>query len=29
VVVPLKHRSALDYLIEPLKEMLWKSFRQR
>ena len=29
VVVPLKNRSALDYLIEPLKEMLWKSFRQK
>jgi HlyD family secretion protein len=29
VVVPLRNRTALDYLIEPLREMLWKSFRQR
>jgi len=29
VVVPLKNRTALDYLLEPLREMLWKSFRQR
>lgn len=29
VVVPLRNRTALDYLLDPLREMLWKSFRQR
>jgi HlyD family secretion protein len=29
VVVPLRNRTALDYLVEPLREMLWRSFRQR
>jgi HlyD family secretion protein len=29
VVVPLRHRTALDYLIEPLRNLLWKSFRER
>ena len=28
VVVPLRKRSALDYFVEPIREMLWKSFRQ-
>jgi HlyD family type I secretion membrane fusion protein len=28
VVVPLRKRSAFDYFVEPLREMLWKSFRQ-
>ncbi|MGA0602278.1 HlyD family type I secretion periplasmic adaptor subunit [Caulobacter sp. KR2-114] len=27
VVVPQRPRTALDYLVEPLKRMLWKSFR--
>jgi HlyD family secretion protein len=29
VVVPLHHRTALAYLLEPLRSMLWKSFRER
>ncbi|HEX4182760.1 MAG TPA: HlyD family type I secretion periplasmic adaptor subunit [Caulobacteraceae bacterium] len=29
VVVPLRHRTALSYLIDPLRGMLWKSFRER
>ncbi len=29
VVAPLRNRTALDYLLDPLREMLWKSFRQR
>jgi HlyD family secretion protein len=29
VVVPLRHRTALSYLIDPLRSMLWKSFRER
>ena len=29
VVIPLKARSALDYLVEPFKEALWTGFRQR
>ena len=29
VVVPLRKRSALDYFLDPIREMLWKSFRQR
>ncbi len=29
VVVPLRKRSALDYLLDPLREMFWRSFRQR
>ena len=29
VVVPLRKRSAFDYFVEPIREMLWKSFRQR
>ena len=29
VVVPLRHRTALGYLVEPLRTMLWKSFRER
>ncbi len=29
VVVPTRNRTAADYLIEPLRDMLWKSFRQR
>lgn len=29
VVVPLRHRTALGYLVEPLRSMLWKSFRER
>lgn len=28
VVIPLRRRSALDYLTEPLHQMLWKSFRE-
>jgi HlyD family type I secretion membrane fusion protein len=28
VVVPKHPRTALDYLIEPLRRMLWKSFRE-
>ena len=28
VIVPLGRRSALDYLVEPLHQMLWKSFRE-
>lgn len=28
VVVPLHARTALDYLVEPLRHMLWKSFRE-
>jgi HlyD family type I secretion membrane fusion protein len=28
VVIPLHPRTALDYLFEPLHQMLWKSFRQ-
>ena len=28
VVIPLRKRSALDYLTEPLHQMLWKSFRE-
>jgi HlyD family secretion protein len=28
VVVPLRDRTALDYLTEPLRRMLWKSFRE-
>jgi HlyD family secretion protein len=28
VIIPLRRRSALDYLFEPLNQMLWKSFRQ-
>ncbi|HLY80198.1 MAG TPA: HlyD family type I secretion periplasmic adaptor subunit, partial [Caulobacteraceae bacterium] len=29
VVVPLRKRSAFDYFVEPIREMLWKSFRQQ
>ena len=29
VVVPLRNRTALGYLIEPLRNMLWQSFRER
>ncbi len=29
VVIPLKPRSALGYLVEPFKEALWTGFRQR
>lgn len=29
VVIPLRKRSAFDYLFEPLSQALWKSFRQR
>ncbi len=29
VVVPLRKRSALDYFLDPLREMLWRSFRQQ
>ena len=29
VVVALRHRTALGYLIEPLRGMLWKSFREQ
>jgi HlyD family secretion protein len=29
VVVPLRNRTALDYLLDPFREMMWKSFRQR
>ena len=29
VVIPLKARSALDYLVEPFREALWTGFRQR
>jgi HlyD family secretion protein len=29
VVVPLRHRTALGYLVDPLRSMLWKSFRER
>jgi len=28
VIIPLRQRTALDYLFEPLHQMLWKSFRQ-
>jgi HlyD family secretion protein len=28
VIIPLRKRTALDYLFEPLHQMLWKSFRQ-
>ena len=28
VVVPLRKRTALDYLTDPIREMFWKSFRQ-
>ena len=28
VIIPLGRRTALDYLFEPLHQMLWKSFRQ-
>ena len=28
VVIPLRKRSALGYITEPLSQMLWKSFRQ-
>jgi HlyD family type I secretion membrane fusion protein len=28
VVIPLRRRSAMDYLFEPLQQVLWKSFRQ-
>jgi HlyD family secretion protein len=29
VVVPLRHRTALGYLLDPLHGMIWKSFRER
>ena len=29
VVVPLHNRTAAGYLVEPLRNMLWKSFRER
>jgi HlyD family secretion protein len=29
VMLPLKQRSALDYLFEPLSQSLWSAFRQR
>lgn len=29
VVVPLRPRTALDYLLDPLRRMLWRSFRDR
>lgn len=29
VVVPLRHRTAISYLTDPLRSMLWKSFRER
>jgi HlyD family secretion protein len=28
VLVPLRHRTALGYLLDPLRGMLWKSFRE-
>lgn len=28
VVIPLRRRTALDYLVEPLRQMLWRSFRE-
>jgi HlyD family secretion protein len=28
IVVPLRNRTALDYLTEPLRRMLWRSFRE-
>ena len=28
VVVPLRKRSALNYLVEPLQHMVWRSFRE-
>ena len=28
VVVPLRPRTALDYLVEPLRQMLRRSFRE-
>ena len=28
VVIPLRRRSALGYLLEPLHQMIWKSFRE-
>jgi HlyD family type I secretion membrane fusion protein len=29
VVVPLRHRTAFGYLVDPLRNMLWRSFRER
>jgi HlyD family secretion protein len=29
VLVPLKSRTALDYLVSPLSDTLWKSFREK
>ena len=29
VVIPLRNRTALGYLVEPLRDMLWKSFREQ
>jgi HlyD family secretion protein len=29
VVIPLRKRTALQYLFEPLTQSLWASFRQR
>ncbi len=29
VVVPLRRRTALNYLVEPLHHMLWRSFREQ
>jgi HlyD family secretion protein len=29
VMIPLRKRTAFDYLFEPLSQALWKSFRQR
>jgi HlyD family secretion protein len=29
VVIPLRHRTAFGYLVDPLRNMLWKSFRER
>ena len=29
VVIPLRSRTALDYLIEPLRHSLWRSFREQ
>jgi len=29
VVVPVRHRSAFGYLVEPLRGLIWKSFREQ
>ena len=29
VIVPLRKRTALDYLVDPFKQMVWRSFREK